>query len=154
MARPIKSKSQKIAQGTHTKSRDVISLNLQPLKELPNVPDEFNSDESWFFKTVCEALFNSGLLRSVDLMTIQSMAGWWFIMIDSQRDIRKNGIVQTASTGYKNVSPSVVSFEKAWNKLKDFSDRYGFNLLSKDKISQPPAKDEKSEELKKMMNDF
>jgi P27 family predicted phage terminase small subunit len=153
MARPTKPKQVKKAQGTYTKSRDIVSLNLQPLKEMPAIPNEFNEDERWFFQTVCEALFNSGLLRSADLMTIESMAGWWFIMKESQRDIRKNGIVQVASTGYKNVSPLVVSFEKAWNKLKDFSDRYGFNLLSKDKISAPPKNDSKADELKRMMNE-
>lgn len=152
MARPTKPKAVKEAQGTLRKSRDVISLNLSPLKTMPKPPEEFNQDEKWFFNTVCEALFNSGLLRSADLMTIQSMAGWWYIMKESQSDIRNNGMIQTAQSGYKQFSPSVAVFEKAWNKLKDFSDRYGFNLISKDKISQPPPRDEKADKLKQFMN--
>ena len=141
MARPTKPKVIKQAQGTLKKSRDVISLNLQPLTELPKPPEEFNYNEAWFFTTVCEALFNSNMLRSADLMTIESMAGWWSIMKESQKDIRDNGMVQVAErTGWRNPSPSIQIFEKAWNKLKDFSDRYGFNLLSKDKISAPVKK--------------
>ena len=138
MARPVKSKEIKKAQGTFRK--EIISLDLQPLTEIPKPPSEFNENEAWFFNTVCEALFNSGLLRAADLMTIEGMAGWWSIMKESQKVIRKSGFVQVASTGYENVSPSVVTFEKAWNKLKDFTDRNGFNLLSKDKISAPVKK--------------
>ena len=147
MARPIKSKAIKSAQGTLKEKKGVINLNLQPLESMPSAPDEFNTDEKWFFNTVCEALFNANLLRGPDLMTIQGMAGWWAIMKESQKVIRKDGFVQTASTGYQNVSPAVVTFEKAWNKLKDFTDRYGFNLLSKDKITAPPSREKKDDWL-------
>ena len=140
----------KQAQGTLRKSREPIALDLSPLTEVPSAPEDFNKDEKWFYETVCEALFNSGLLRSADLMTIESMAGWWAIMKESQKDIRDNGMIQVASTGYKMPSPAVAIFEKAWNKLKDFTDRYGFNLISKDKISAPPPKDLKAEKLKRM----
>ena len=150
MARPKKSITQKQAQGTFHKSREVVSLNLQALDVMPEVPADFNENEKWFYLTVCEALFNSSLLRSVDLMTIRSMAGWWAIMQESQKDIRDNGMVQVANSGFRMVSPSVAIFEKAWNKLKDFSDRYGLNLISKDKISAPPPKDLKAEKLKRM----
>ena len=149
MARPTKSKAVKVVQGTFRKTREIIALDLQPLNELPSAPNEFNKDEKWFYNTACEALFNSGLLRSADLMTIESMAGWWSIMKESQKDIRDNGMVQVAATGWRMPSPSIAIFEKAWNKLKDFSDRYGFNLISKDKISAPQKK---SNELDSILN--
>lgn len=148
--RPKKKQDQKIIQGTLRKSREVIALDLQPLTELPVAPDEFDEHEVWFYNTVCEALFNSGLLRSADLMTIESMAGWWSIMKKSQKDIRDNGMIQTAESGWKQVTPAVNIFEKAWNKLKDFSDRYGFNLVSKDKITAAPKRDEKADRLRKL----
>jgi phage terminase small subunit len=83
-------------------------------------------------------------------MTIESMAGWWSIMKKSQKSIRDEGMIQTAESGWQQVTPAVNIFEKAWNKLKDFSDRYGFNLLSKDKITAPPPKDEKAEKLRRL----
>ena len=150
MARPTKTKAEKIRKGTYQKYKEIIALDLQPLTELPLAPDEFNAKEKWFYDTVCEALFNSGLLRSADLMTIESMAGWWSIMKESQKDIRENGMVQVAESGWRNPSPSIAIFEKAWNKLKDFSDRYGFNLISKDKISAPAPKDPKQAKLDAM----
>ena len=150
MARPKKSITMKQATTRYAKLKEVIALDLSPLTEIPHPPDEFDKDEQWFYNTVCEALFNSGLLRSADLMTIESMAGWWSIMKKSQEDIRKNGMLQIAETGWQAASPSVGIFEKAWNKLKDFTDRYGFNLISKDKISAPPPKDLKAEKLKRM----
>ena len=150
MGRPKKSTAVKQAQGTLRPSREIVTLDLAPLKDMPATPPDFNADEAWFFNTTCEALFHSNLLRSADLMTIRSMAGWWSIMIEAQKDIRENGMIQVANSGYKVMSPSVSIFEKAWNKLKDFSDRYGFNLVSKDKISAPPKKDEKAEKLKMM----
>ena len=150
MARPVKGKKQKEIQGTLRQRKGVISLNLQPLKEMPTAPGEFDADERWFFNMACEALFNSNLLRAPDLMTIESMAGWWAIMKKAQKDIRDNGYVQVAErTGWQNVSPAVQIFEKAWNKLKDFSDRYGFNLLSKDKINVPLGNDGDDEWLNK-----
>lgn len=152
MGRPPKSKTLKQVQGTFSKSRQALGLNLSPLEKMPEIPKEFNENEKWFYQTACEALFNSGMLRSADLMTIESMAGWWSILKESQKDIRDNGMIQEAATGWKGITPSVAAFEKAWNKLKDFSDRYGFNLLSRDKISSPPPKDDKSEVLKQMMN--
>lgn len=148
MARPTKPKAIKQAQGTFRKTRDVIGLDLKPLNEIPSPPAVFDADERWFYETVCEALFNSGLLRSADLMTIESMAGWWSIMKQSQKDIRDNGTLQVAQSGYKQFSPSVAVFEKAWNKLKDFSDRYGFNLLSKDKISAPKNRSNELDEIR------
>ena len=135
MARPVKSTNIKKAQGTFRPGKEIISLDLQPLDVLPIAPKEFNENEKWFYDTTCEALFNSGMLRSADLMTIESMAGWWSIMKESQTAIREHGTVQVAETGWQAVSPSVSIYEKTWNKLKDFSDRYGFNLISKDKIS-------------------
>lgn len=150
MARPIKSKNMKKVQGTYRPGQDVISLNLHPLKELPDAPTEFNENEKWFYNTTCQALFSAGLLRNADLMTIRSMAGWWSIMTESQKDIRDNGMIQRASTGWQSVSPSVLMFEKAWNKLKDFSDRYGFNLVSKDKITAPEKSDAKADKLRQM----
>lgn len=151
MARPKKSITIKQAQGTYHKSREVISLNLSPLEEMPKAPESFSTDERWFYNTVCEALFNSGLLRSADLMTIEIMAGWWAIMKASQTDIRENGMVQISEkTGWRNPSPSIAIFEKAWRILNNFTDRYGFNLISKDKISAPPPKDLKAEKLKRM----
>ena len=71
-------------------------------------------------------------------MTIEAMVGWWSIMKEAQKDIRENGMTQIAEkTGWQAVSPAVAIFEKAWNKLKDFTDRYGFNLISKDKVTVP-----------------
>jgi P27 family predicted phage terminase small subunit len=150
MARPTKSVNVKKAQGTFRPGKEIIHLDLQPLGAVPVAPAEFDERERWFYDTVCEALFNSGLLRSADLMTIESMAGWWSIMKKSQKSIRDEGMIQTAKSGWKQVTPAVNIFEKAWNKLKDFSDRYGFNLISKDKISAPVKRDLKADRLKEM----
>ena len=146
--RPSKPRQQKERQGTLNERKGIINLNLQPVNELPECPKEFNKRERWFFDTVCEALFNANLLRTPDLMTIESMAGWWSILKEAQDKIRNDGgAYQVAKTGWEGMSAAITIYEKAWNKLKDFTDRYGFNLLSKDKIQVPLTKDKKDDWL-------
>ena len=147
--RPSKPRQQKERQGTLNERKGVQKITLQPLTELPKAPDKFNEDEKWFYNMACEALFNSNMLTAPNLVTIESMAGWWYIMRMAQDDIRNNGLYQIAKTGWIGIAPSISAFKEAWAKLKDFTDRYGWSPLSKDKIIMPKKQ---SDELSEILN--
>ena len=149
MARPKKSITQKQAQGTYHKSREPISLNLQPLTELPEPPDDFTDYEKEFYNRIAGALFDSGTLRIVDVMQVEMNAMWWHVYRTNRAEVC-NRSVQTTDNGWKQISGSLTAVEKACKQLQSFSDRYGLNLISKDKISAPPPKDMKADKLKKM----
>ena len=147
MSRPVKSKTEKFKQGTLRKSREIVSQDFRQMSEIPPPPEKFNEQERWFWEITCEDLYEKQRLYRFLLPTIEAMAGWWYIMTESQRDIRDNGMIQIANSGYRVISPSVSNFEKAWNKLKDFTDRFGTNPLSKEKIPQPQVKSTELEEI-------
>jgi phage terminase small subunit len=143
------SAEQKKMRGTFNKTLDgKPSLAMVPLKEKPIAPKDFTDYERQFFDRVAGALFDSGILREVDVMQIEMHAMWWHVYCDNRREVCDKS-VQTTEKGWKQISGNLTAVEKACKMLQSFGDRYGLNLISKDKISQPKVK---SSEFDDIMN--
>ena len=141
MGRPKMSEAQKKLRGTFNSTLDgKPKIDMFPLLEMPKPPDGCSEFEKEFFNRVAGALFQSGTLREVDVMQIEINALWWHVYKENRKKVIDNS-VQVTSTGWQQITGSLTAVEKACKMLQSFSDRYGLNLISKDKIAAPVKKE-------------
>lgn len=141
MGRPKMSEAQKKLRGTYNSTLDgKPKIDMFPLLEMPEPPKDSSEHEKEFFRRVAGALFESGTLREVDVMQIEMNALWWHVYKEN-RQLVIDRSVQITSTGWQQITGAVTAVEKACKILQSFSDRYGLNLISKDKIAAPMKKE-------------
>jgi len=143
------SAQQKKLRGTYNSSLDgKPSLSMFPLTEMPSPPEYFSKHEHQFYIRVATALFESGVLREVDVMQIEMNAMWWHVYMENRQMVCEKS-VQTSEKGWAQISGHLTAVEKACKMLQSFSDRYGLNLVSKDKVQQPKVKSTELEDILK-----
>lgn len=135
-------KSTKLAQGTLYRSREKQSIAFAPLTDMPKVPETLKPEAVKYFTSVCRLLLSNGSLTAGNIPDITMAAIWWGIAREAEDHLSTDGPVQTAQSGYMNISPYISALEKATNQLKNFSDRYGLSLLSKTKVGVQDTKKE------------
>ena len=134
--------------GTLRKDRIVKAIGMEPVKELPTAPGYFTEYEKEFFDRISLYLFEAGILRGVDILLIEMHAMWWHVY-KTNRALVCAKATQETDKGYNQITGTLTAVERAAKNLQWFSEKYGLNLISKDKIAAPVKK---SSELDDIMN--
>ena len=136
--RPRKPKHIKEAQGTLAKSREVDHPAMgEALSVLPSVPVGMGEHEEKYFLHCAGDLLSKGLLTAGFLPSLEMAASWYALFIIARNEVRSNGAVQVTQSGYTQITGSFTTMDKTYKNLVDFENRYGFNLVSSQKISMP-----------------
>lgn len=139
--RPRKPVHIKKAQGTLAKSREIDNpVTFEALNKIPDVPDLIPNEGKEYFTYCCELLFSIGMLSAAYIPDITRAAFYYAIFIRAGKIIRDSGYSQVASSGYTSITAHLTALTKAQKELKEFESKYGFNLVSSQKISMPKKK--------------
>ena len=133
-------KEEKLRRGTFRRDRDTDGLAYEPMGALPEPPIELNTEAADYYYRVANALFDMGVLAEIHLIDIEIAATWYSVMKVAQRDLRDGNVVQTAQSGYSNISAFISVLEKATANLHRFADKYGLNLISVSKVKTQTKK--------------
>lgn len=114
-------------------------MQIVSLSGVPEVPAMITGDAAAieYFEFVCTSLLGKDLLMADFVPDITRAAFWWARFKEAAAEIEENGATVKAKTGWEQVSAWFTITEKAQKYLKEFEDRYGFNLTASQKISAP-----------------
>lgn len=143
VGRPRKPNHVKAAQGTLQPCRvNNNPLTYEPLTVPPDPPKDLTKDGCNYYTYICRMLITKKLLTPAFLFDIERAAFWYGEFKKAQRDINENGTFEISKTGWKQISASISIVEKATKMMNEFEGKYGFNLISSQKIEMPEPEEE------------
>jgi len=140
--RPRDTKASKIKKGTYRADRDPDSpLSFEVLSAVPMPKKQLTKHQQDFFDFACKALLDAGVLMGVDVIPITKAATWWGLYVRAMEEIDKDNLMNVGQNKYCQINGWVTLLEKASNHLDSFCNKYGFNLVSREKIAMPEHND-------------
>jgi len=142
--RPRKSKAEKIASGTLQKCREVgNALEFRPISSV-DVPDYLEGYAVEFFEYYSRLMASVGLLTPADMLELEKASIAYSMMREAYDDLKENGSMQVTRSGYTQKTAAFTVYSDANKILSDFSNRYGLNVVSRERItmSEPDNEDD------------
>jgi phage terminase small subunit len=140
------SKSKKQIQGTFRKDRVKNFATFEPLTEIPQpfAGDMLDKEGMIYFKLVCEALLNNGMLTIADTIPITRAANWYSYFKQAERACQDKGYYQQTKSGYTAKSAHFQVLQDSEKALAAFERNYGVSLLYRLKMEFPEKEDEEN----------
>jgi phage terminase small subunit len=108
----------------------------QPLYEIPEMKEIIEGSKE-YFEHSCQSIMDTGQLYPAFIPTIERAALWYGLFMKASKEIEKNGIVQTAQSGYNSQSPHINVMAMCHKNIVEFENQFGLNLVSSQKIEMP-----------------
>ncbi len=141
--RPRKPVHIKKAQGTLEKSREIDNpVTFDSLSDVPEIPVIVPNEGRDYFVFCCELLLSIRLLTAAFIPDITRAAIWYGYMVQAVNQMAEDKYYQETKTGYTAINSHLTTYEKAHKYLSDFENKYGFNLVSSQRLSMPDKKRE------------
>ena len=140
--RPRKTKEEKEASGTLQKCREVDHpLTFNALVRVPSPPEYLEGYAVEFFTYYAGVLLSVKMLTASDMLELEGASIAYGEMRNAYDEIKRSGSIQTTSTGYKQKSAAWTVFSDARKILGEFSNKYGLNVVSRQRIDIKPPEE-------------
>lgn len=145
--RPRKTREVKESQGTLEKSREIDNYaKYEPVRKLPDITKDLNDDGVAWFRHYCQVMIDQGLMTTAFISDFENAAYFYQTTKIAQRKLNEEGYIMICGNGYKQISPWWKTLLEATKALSDFSNKYGLNLASSQKIQAPDNSFDKFDE--------
>lgn len=137
----------KVSKGTLKKCRDNPDApKFETIKEIPLHPKGFNERTIDVWNDTCEQLKAAGLLKKLDLRSLEIYVYNVTVIEDCREYMQENGIIsimQNARGGkYPVKSPYWIIYNEACANLLKVADRFGLTPIARNKVKSDKKKEE------------
>lgn len=144
----MKSNEQKKVQGTLQKCRIKNPPTYQPLTTIPDPAFKVDPNGLQYFWDFCQVLLDNKLLNASYVPIITRAAYWFSIYHQAVSRVTKEGLTQTAKTGWEQKSAWFTVMSDAEDRITKIEEKFGMTLVSNLKLNIPkPEKENPFDDL-------
>jgi P27 family predicted phage terminase small subunit len=107
-----------------------VGESFEDLLKLPRAPAYFKPEQKEIYKQMGKLLHDSGLLKKVDVLSLEMLAVSIYNFREATQDLNDNGY----RNKHDQVSPSVTIQQTAMKQVESFSRRFGMSVNDRHKM--------------------